>query len=61
MIGGGAEAIIKKTCKELNIEVIDMAFNSDHVHLLIKYPPDHYISFIAKRIKGKSGRIGLFK
>ncbi|MBW2741544.1 MAG: transposase [Deltaproteobacteria bacterium] len=31
----GAEAIIKKTCKELDIEVIDMALNPDHVHLFI--------------------------
>jgi putative transposase len=34
-----AEVIIRKTCIELEIEVIDMAVNPDHVHLFIKYPP----------------------
>ncbi|MCD4842984.1 MAG: transposase [Methanosarcinales archaeon] len=28
-----------KTCRELDIEVIDMTVNPDHVHLFIKYPP----------------------
>jgi putative transposase len=31
-----AEAIIRKTCRELGIEVIDIAVNPDHVHLIIK-------------------------
>ena len=30
-----AEAIIRKTCKELDIEVIDIV-NLDHVHIFIK-------------------------
>ena len=29
-----AEAIIRKTCKELDIRIIDMAVNPDHVHLV---------------------------
>lgn len=29
------EAIIWKTCSELDIEVIDMAVNPDHVHMFI--------------------------
>ncbi|MEA3281342.1 MAG: IS200/IS605 family transposase [Euryarchaeota archaeon] len=33
------DSIIRKTCKDLGIEIIDMAVNSDHVHLFIKYPP----------------------
>jgi putative transposase len=32
------DGIIRKTCKGLGIEIIDMAVNSDHVHLFIKYP-----------------------
>ncbi|MCD4845947.1 MAG: transposase [Methanosarcinales archaeon] len=27
--------MLRKTCKELDIEIIDMAVNSDHVHLII--------------------------
>ena len=28
-----AEAIIRKTCKELDIKIIDMSVSSDHIHL----------------------------
>jgi hypothetical protein len=33
-----AEVIIRKTCKELDIEIIDMAVNVDRVLLFIKNP-----------------------
>jgi len=51
-----AEEIIRETCKELDIEIIDMAMNVDHVHLFIKYPPKYSVSWIAKRIKGRSSK-----
>ena len=51
-----AEEIIRETCKELDIEIIDMAMNVDHVHLFIKYPPKYPVSWIAKRIKGRSSK-----
>ena len=52
-----AEEIIRETCKELDIEVIDLAVNVDHVHLFIKYPPKYSVSWIAKRIKGRSSKL----
>jgi putative transposase len=52
-----AEAILRKTCIELDIEVIDMAVNPDHVHLFIKYPPKYSVSYISKMIKGRSSRV----
>ena len=52
-----AEAIIRKTCMELDIEVIDMAVNPDHVHLFIKYSPKYSVSYILKMIKGRSSRV----
>ena len=52
-----AEGIIRQTCKELDIEVIDIAVNCDHVHLFIQYPPKYSVSFIAKKIKGRSSRV----
>jgi putative transposase len=52
-----AEEIIRETCKELDIEVIDMAVGVDHVHLFIKYPPKYSVSWIAKRIKGRSSKL----
>jgi putative transposase len=44
-----AEAIIRKTCKELDIGIIDMAVNPDHIHLFIRYPPKYSVSFIARK------------
>ena len=52
-----AEEIIRETCKELDIEIIDMAMNVDHVHLFIKYPPKYSVSWIAKRLKGRSNKL----
>ena len=52
-----AEAIIRKTCMELDIEVIDMTVNPDHVHLFIKYSPKYSVSYISKMIKGRSSRV----
>lgn len=51
-----AEGIIRQACKDLDIEVIDMAINPDHVHLFIKYPPKYSLSYIAKIIKGRSSK-----
>ena len=50
------EGIVRKICKEMKIEIIDMAVNVDHVHLFIGCPPKYSVSFIAKRIKGRSSR-----
>jgi len=51
------EGIIRKTCKEVKIEIIDMSMNVDQVHLFIEYPPKYSVSFIAKKIKGRSSRL----
>jgi len=56
-VAEAAEEIIRETCKELDIEVIDLAVNVDHVHLFIKYPPKYSVSWIAKRIKGRSSKL----
>ena len=55
-VAEAAEETIRKICKELDIEVIDIAVNMDQVHLFIKYPPKYSVSFIAKKIKGVSSR-----
>ncbi|MCK5343340.1 MAG: transposase [Candidatus Heimdallarchaeota archaeon] len=55
--GDGWGAIISKTCKELEIEVIDMSVSPDHIHLFIQYPPKYSVSFIAKRLKVRRSRI----
>ncbi|MCZ7362852.1 MAG: IS200/IS605 family transposase [Candidatus Methanoperedens sp.] len=50
------EGIICKTCKELDIEIIEIAVKPDHVHIFFKYPPKYSLSFIAKRLKGRTSR-----
>ncbi len=45
------EGIIRKTCSERDIQIIDIAVNVDHVHLFIKYPPKYSVSYIAKKVK----------
>jgi putative transposase len=65
-----AEEIILETCKELDIEIIDLAVSVDHVHLFIKNPfrksvygkmlrspPKYSVSWIAKRLKGRSSKL----
>lgn len=39
-------------CREMNIEIIDLAVNIDHVHLFFKYHPKYSASYIAQQIKG---------
>jgi putative transposase len=51
------ERIVHKTCKDMKIAIIDMAVNVDHVHISIEYPSKYSVSFIAKKIKGRSSRI----
>jgi len=56
-VAEAAEEIIRENCEELDIEVIDMAVGVDHVHLFIKYPPKYSVSWIAKRLKGRSSKL----
>jgi REP element-mobilizing transposase RayT len=34
--------------------MIDMSVSPDYIHLFIQYPPKYSVSFIAKRLKGRS-------
>ncbi len=52
-----AEGIIRKTCKELEIDIIEIAVNPDHVHIFFRYPPKYSLSYIARRIKGRTSKI----
>lgn len=51
------EGILCKICKELDIEIIEIAVNPDHVHIFFKYPTKYSPSFIAKSLKGRTRRI----
>jgi len=43
------EGIICKTGREMDIEIIEIAVNPDHVHIFFKYPPKYSLSYIAKK------------
>ncbi|KAF5416434.1 MAG: hypothetical protein C5S48_02945 [Candidatus Methanogaster sp.] len=47
------DGIIRKTCKDLDIEIIDMVVNVSPVQLFVKYPPKYSVSYIARRIQGR--------
>ena len=49
--------LIKETCDQLNVEIIEMEIMPDHVHLLIEVDPQYGIHKAVKRIKGYSSRV----
>ncbi len=48
---------IRKTGAEMEIKMIDITVNLDRVHIFFQYPSKHSVSFIAKKIKGRSSSI----
>ena len=49
--------IIRQSCEWMDIVILKWAVSSDHIHLLIEYPPKLWISEIVKRLKWRSSRI----
>ena len=45
------KGIIRKTCKELDIEIIEIAINPDQVHIFFKYPPQVFAELHCKETK----------
>ena len=46
--------LIKESCDQLNVEIIEMEIMPDHVHLLMEIDPQYGIHKAVKRIKGYS-------
>ena len=51
-----ARTIIKQTCSELGVEIVDGVLAKDQVHMFLSVPPKHSISDVMRRIKGRSSR-----
>ena len=49
--------LIKETCNQLNVEIIEMEIMPDHVHFLIEVDPQFGIHKAVKLIKGTTSRI----
>lgn len=50
-------SLIVQTCDGLDIRIQKGVVSSDHVHILLEYPPKLSISEIVKKLKGRSGRL----
>ena len=48
--------LIRQVCAELGIEIIKGVLSKDHVHMFIAVPPQHALSDVMRRIKGRSSR-----
>lgn len=44
-------------CANFDVELIEMDGESDHVHLLINYPPKRAVSSLVNSLKGVSSRL----
>ena len=49
--------IIRQTCEWMDVVILKWVVSSDHIHLLVEYPPKLWISEIVKRLKWRSSRI----
>lgn len=49
--------LIQETCKQRNVEIIEMEIMPDHVHLLMEVDPQFGVHKAVKQIKGYSSHI----
>ena len=55
-VGHALRDIIRRTCEELDVEILAGNVRLDHVHLLLSYPPSLCVSKLAQKLKGISSR-----
>ena len=48
--------ILRNISEELEIKIVEMETDKDHIHLLIECSPQHFIHRIIKILKGSSAR-----
>ena len=51
------EAIFKDVCQDFETELVEMNGETEHVHLLLNYPPKVSISKLVNSLKGVSSRL----
>jgi putative transposase len=51
------ERIMREVCDNINIEIIQIAIEPEHAHILLQQPPKLSISVIVEKIKSNSSRI----
>jgi REP-associated tyrosine transposase len=45
---------MRAVCADIDVELVEFNGESDHVHLLVAYPPTLAISVLAQRLKGRT-------
>ncbi|ONF42516.1 IS200/IS605 family transposase [Marinobacter lutaoensis] len=48
--------MFRKVCEDFEVELIEFNGESDHVHLLVNYPPKVQLSRLVNSLKGVSSR-----
>jgi putative transposase len=48
------ETTMRGGCDELDTELVEFTGETDHVHLLLAYPPTPAISILVQRLKGRT-------
>ncbi|MDJ0570229.1 MAG: IS200/IS605 family transposase [Pleurocapsa sp. MO_192.B19] len=51
------EVIFKDVCKNFETELVEMNGETEHIHLLLNYPPKVSISKLVNSLKGVSSRL----
>ena len=49
--------IFEKVCIDFQAQLVEMNGETDHIHLLIHYPPKHSVSTLVNSLKGVSSRL----
>ena len=49
--------LIRETCQDIQVDLLEMEIMSDHVHLLLEVDPQFGIHKAVKTIKGRTSRI----
>jgi putative transposase len=54
---GRLKVMFEKVCSDFQAQLVEMNGQTEHVHLLITYPPKHSVSSIVNSLKGVSSRL----
>lgn len=53
-LGSRIRDIIRQVCNELGVKIIKGVVSADHVHMMVSIPPQHAVSDVVRRMKGRS-------
>jgi len=51
------EQILKEVCQDFEVNLVEFNGETDHIHLLIEYPPKVQLSKLINSLKGVSSRL----